>query len=65
MKDKLYLPIIFIDVFILQNIDLIYVKGDGKGLNFNEPSRYIRQVEKELRVLKNIRINNYKMKIEK
>ena len=38
-----------------KNIDLIYVKGDGKGLNYNEPSRYIRQVEKELGDLKNIK----------
>ena len=31
-----------------KNIDLIYVKEESKGLNFNEPSRYIRQVEKEM-----------------
>ena len=47
-----------------KNIDLIYVKEESKGLNFNEPSRYIRQVEKEMGVLKNIRINNFKVKIE-
>ena len=57
MKKKPYQPIIFIDVFhYAKNIDLIYVKGDGKGLNFNEPSRYLRQVKKELGDLKNIKL---------
>ena len=47
-----------------KNIDLIYVKGDGKGLNYNEPSRYIRQVEKELGDLKNIKLINYTVKVD-
>ena len=47
-----------------KNINLIYVKGESKGLNFNEPSRYIRQVEKEMSELENIAISNYKVKIE-
>lgn len=47
-----------------KNIDLIYVKGDGKGLNYNEPSRYIRQVEKELGDLKNIKLVNYTVKVD-
>ena len=47
-----------------KNINLIYVTGESKGLNFNEPSRYIRQVEKEMSELENIAISNYKVKIE-
>ena len=47
-----------------KNIDFIYVKGDGKGLNYNEPSRYIRQVEKELGDLKNIKLVNYTVKVD-
>ena len=47
-----------------KNIDFIYVKGDGKGLNFNEPSRYLRQVEKELKDLKNINLVNYSVKVD-
>ena len=47
-----------------KNIDLIYVKEDGKGLNYNEPSRYIRQVEKELGDLKNIKLVNYSVKVD-
>lgn len=47
-----------------KNIDLIYVKGDGKGLNYNEPSRYLRQVEKELGDLKNITLVNYSVKVD-
>ena len=47
-----------------KNINLIYVKGESKGLNFNEPSRYIRQIEKEMNELENIAISNYKVGIE-
>ena len=37
---------------------------DGKGLNSNEPSRYLRQVEKELKDLKNINLVNYSVKVD-
>ena len=47
-----------------KNIDIIYVKGDGKGLKSNEPSRYIRQIEKELGDLKNIKLVNYSVKVD-
>lgn len=47
-----------------KNIDLIYIEGDGKGLNYNEPSRYLRQVEKELGNLSNIKLVNYSVKVD-
>lgn len=47
-----------------KNIDLLFVKGDDKGLNYNEPSRYIRQIEKELGEKKNIKINRYYIKMD-
>jgi len=45
-----------------KNINLIYVKAESKGLTSNEPSRYIRQVEKEMGGMKNISIKNFKIK---
>ena len=47
-----------------KNIDLLFVKGDEKGLNYNEPSRYIRQIEKELGEKRNIKINHHYIKMD-
>jgi glutaredoxin-related protein len=47
-----------------KNIDLLFVKGDDKGLTYNEPSRYIRQIEKELGGKKNFKINHHHIKMD-
>ena len=47
-----------------KNIDLLYVKGDDKGLTYNEPSRYIRQIEKEFGEKKNFTINHHHVKMD-
>jgi len=47
-----------------KNINILYVKGDNKGLNYNEPSRYIRQIEKEMGDLNNITINYHHVKMD-
>ena len=47
-----------------KNIDLLFVKGDDKGLTYNEPSRYIRQIEKELGEKKNFIINHHHIKMD-
>ena len=47
-----------------KNIDLIYVKGDDKGLTYNEPSRYIRQIEKELGEKNNFKIKHHHIKMD-
>jgi len=47
-----------------KNIDLLFVKGDNKGLNYNEPSRYIRQIEKELGEKKNFKIKHHHIKMD-
>ena len=47
-----------------KNIDLLFVKGDDKGLNYNEPSRYIRQIEKELGEKKNFKIKQHHIKMD-
>tara|TARA_B110001450_G_scaffold180403_1_gene168534 strand:+ start:25 stop:2709 length:2685 start_codon:yes stop_codon:yes gene_type:complete len=47
-----------------KNIDLLFVKGDDKGLTYNEPSRYIRQIEKELGEKRNIKINYHHIKMD-
>ena len=47
-----------------KNLDLLFVKGDDKGLTYNEPSRYIRQIEKELGEKKKIKINHHYIKMD-
>ena len=47
-----------------KNIDLLFVKGDDKGLNYNEPSRYIRQIEKELGEKNNFKIKHHHIKMD-
>ena len=47
-----------------KNINLLFVKGDDKGLTYNEPSRYIRQIEKELGEKKNFKIKHHHIKMD-
>tara|TARA_B100000768_G_scaffold138539_1_gene129710 strand:- start:885 stop:3569 length:2685 start_codon:yes stop_codon:yes gene_type:complete len=47
-----------------KNINLLFVKGDDKGLTYNEPSRYIRQIEKELGEKENFKIKHHHIKMD-
>lgn len=47
-KDALFAYYFYRSLHYPKNIHLISVNGDNKGINFSEPSRYLRQINKEL-----------------